>query len=362
MAFRLKLNLQLFAGEKTEEATPKKRGEARKEGQVAKSMDIPGAAILLGSIGCLMIFNDFFMKRISWLFTDTFLHRMSTDVTVANVMQMLGQYAMQILIIVAPIFVTIVLLGIITNYMQIGFLLTGKPLMPQLSKLDPIKGAKNILSMRSIVELLKSILKMSVIGYLVYTTLQGASHEISKLAYMSAESILHYAGGLTVSLGLKVGVAMFILAILDYMYQRYEHNKSLRMSKQDIKDEYKNMEGDPLIKGKIRERQRRMAMQRMMQDVPKADVIITNPTHFAVALKYDNSEMAAPQVIAKGQDYTALRIREIAKQHRVVIMENKPLARALFARTEIGDSIPTDLFQAVAEVLAYVYKVKGKTK
>ncbi|MNW61963.1 Flagellar biosynthetic protein FlhB [compost metagenome] len=152
------------------------------------------------------------------------------------------------------------------------------------------------------------------------------------------------------------------MAVFDYIYQKYEHEKSLKMSKQDIKDEYKKMEGDPIIKGKIRERQRRMAMQRMMQEVPNADVIITNPTHFAVALKYDGSQMEAPQIIAKGQDFVALRIRELAKEHGVITMENKPLARALFHRTEIGDVVPADLFQAVAEVLAYVYKLNGKRR
>lgn len=362
MALRLRINLQLFAGEKTEEATSQKKQETRKKGQVAKSMDIPGSAVLLGGMFSLLMFSSYFMKHIELLFTDAFLHRMSMDITVANIMQMLGQYAIQIFMIVAPVFGVVVVLALAANYAQVGFLLTGEPIQPKFSKLDPIKGFKNIASMRSIVEFLKSTLKMSVIGYLVYSTLSGASHEISKTAFMSAQNILHYTGGLTISLGIKVGVALFILAVLDYMYQKYEHNKSIRMSKQDIKDEYKKVEGDPLIKGKIRERQRRMAMQRMMQEVPNADVIITNPTHFAVALKYDNGQMAAPQVVAKGQDYVALRIKEMAKQHGVVVMENKPLARALFARSEIGDSIPGDLFQAVAEVLAYVYKMKGKNK
>jgi flagellar biosynthetic protein FlhB len=164
------------------------------------------------------------------------------------------------------------------------------------------------------------------------------------------------------NLGIKIGAALFIMDVFDYIYQKYEHEKSLKMSKQDIKDEYKKMEGDPIIKGKIRERQRRMAMQRMMQEVPNADVIITNPTHFAVALKYDGSQMEAPQIIAKGQDFVALRIRELAKEHGVITMENKPLARALFHRTEIGDVVPADLFQAVAEVLAYVYKLNGKRR
>jgi flagellar biosynthetic protein FlhB len=176
------------------------------------------------------------------------------------------------------------------------------------------------------------------------------------------DAILQFAASITLNLGVKIAVALLVLAVFDYMYQKYDYEKNIRMSKQDIKDEYKKMEGDPLIKGKIRERQRRMAMQRMMQEVPNADVIITNPTHFAVALKYEGSEMEAPQIIAKGQDYVALRIKEIAKEHGVITMENKPLARALFQRAEIGDAIPADLFQAVAEVLAYVYKLKGRTK
>lgn len=180
------------------------------------------------------------------------------------------------------------------------------------------------------------------------------------MSHVPLNDILSYTAQITLSLGLKIGAALFAIAIMDYMYQRYDHEKSMRMSKQDIKDEYKKTEGDPLIKGKIKERQRRMAMMRMMQEVPKADVIITNPTHFAVALKYDGSEMEAPQVIAKGQDYVALRIKQIAKENGVLTMENKPLARALFERTEIGEAIPADLFQAVAEVLAYVYKLKGK--
>ncbi|MMZ58200.1 Flagellar biosynthetic protein FlhB [compost metagenome] len=179
---------------------------------------------------------------------------------------------------------------------------------------------------------------------------------------VSVDDAFGFTAKLTLNLGLKIGAALLVISILDYIYQKYEHEKNLKMSKQDIKEEYKKMEGDPLIKGKIRERQRRMALQRMMQEVPKADVIITNPTHFAVALKYDGSKMDAPEVVAKGQDYVALRIKEIAKEHGVVTVENKPLARALFQRTEIGDSIPGDLFQAVAEVLAYVYKLKGKIK
>jgi flagellar biosynthetic protein FlhB len=176
---------------------------------------------------------------------------------------------------------------------------------------------------------------------------------------MPITEIFSFASSLTIRLGILVAVLLCVLAIGDYFFQKFEYEKSLKMSKQDIKDEIKTAEGDPAIKGKIKERQRRLALMRMMQEVPKADVVITNPTHFAVALQYDGAKMDAPRVIAKGQDYLALRIREIAKKNNVVLMENKPLARALFERSQLGDSIPGDLFQAVAEVLAYVYRLKG---
>nr|WP_237690682.1 flagellar biosynthesis protein FlhB [Paenibacillus caui] len=359
---RYELDLQLFAEEKTEKATPKKRQEARKKGQVAKSNEIPGALVLLSSFLALMMFGGFYKERLVALFKDFFLHRLTSEITMENVINLFGSAAIQIAIMLAPIFAVVIIMALLSNYIQVGFLLTGEPLKLKFSKIDPIKGFKNIVSMRSLVEMLKSIFKLLVIAVVVYTTISGAQSEISKMGHMAVERTFSYTAKLTMELGLKIGAALLILAAADYMYQRYSHSKSLRMSKQDIKDEYKKMEGDPLIKGKIRERQRRMALQRMMQEIPKADVIITNPTHFAVALKYDGNEMDAPQVIAKGQDYVALRIKDIAKEHGVITMENKPLARALFHRTEIGDSIPADLFQAVAEVLAYVYKLKGRVK
>lgn len=357
---RFQLDLQMFSGEKTEKATPKKRQETRKKGQVAKSMEVSGAAILLTCFMCLLMFGDFYKERISHAFKDIFINRLNMELTVPNVMSLFGQLGIEILIILAPIFAAAVVIGIVVNYFQVGFLLTGEGITPKFSKIDPIKGFKNIFSMRSLVELLKSVFKMLIIGFLVYNILWGAKDEFAGLSHLSADGILHFAAEMTKKLGLNIGIALFALAILDYMYQKYEYEKNIRMSKQDIKDEYKKMEGDPLIKGKIRERQRRMAMQRMMQEIPNADVIITNPTHLSIALKYDGSEMDAPKVIAKGADHVAFRIREIAKENGVMLMENKPLARALFQRTEIGDSIPADLFQAVAEILAYVYNLKGR--
>lgn len=359
---RYRLDLQHFAGEKTEKATPKKRQDARKKGQVAKSAELSGAVVLLAAVVSLMMFGGFMKERFMKLYTDVFQNRMMMDVTPENITELFNQYGLQILILLAPLLGITFVMALVSNLAQVGFMANGEGITPKFAKINPIKGFKNIFSMRSFVEFLKSIFKLLIIAYLVYSTLWGEKKTFASLSHISAEGIFKFAAELTMSLGLKIGAALLAMAFLDYMYQKYEHEKSLKMSKQDIKDEYKKMEGDPLIKGKIRERQRRMAMQRMMQEVPNADVIITNPTHFAVALKYDGSTMEAPQIIAKGQDYVALRIRELAKEHGVVTMENKPLARALFQRAEIGDVVPNDLFQAVAEVLAYVYKLKGKRK
>ncbi|QWU14162.1 flagellar biosynthetic protein FlhB [Paenibacillus sophorae] len=362
MAYRYQLDLQLFGGEKTERATPRKRQDARRKGQVAKSAELSGALVLLSGVLSLMIFGGFMKERFTALYTDVFMNRLMMEVTKANVLQLMNEYGVQILILLGPMLGITFILALISSVAQVGFMVTGEGVTPKFSKINPIKGFRNIFSMRSLVEMLKSIFKLLVIAYLVFNTLWGQKDNFSSLSHVSAEDVFRFTAKMTLNLGIKIGAALLIMAVLDYMYQRYEHEKSLRMSKQEIKDEFKKMEGDPLIKGKIRERQRRMAMQRMMQEVPGADVIITNPTHFAVALKYDGSKMEAPQIVAKGQDYVALRIRSIAKEHGVMTMENKPLARALFQRAEIGDSVPADLFQAVAEVLAYVYKLKGRAR
>lgn len=360
--YRLRMNLQLFAGEKTEKATPKKRQETRDKGQVAKSAEIPGSLILLACICCLIMLGPFFNKQLLAMFGDVFQHRLNMDVTDANVLNLLSHYSVQMLIFLAPIFVIVVVIAFASHYVQFGWLFTFEPLTPKLEKLNPLTGAKSIFGMRSVVEFLKSSLKLLTIGLVVYIVLWSEKDRFLDLAHVPVQDIFAFVADLSIRLGLFVAAALFVLAIGDYLYQKYEYEKNLKMSKQDIKDEYKNMEGDPLIKAKIKERQRRMALLRMMQEVPKADVIITNPTHYAVALKYDGAKMEAPTVIAKGADYLALRIREIAKQNDVITMENRPLARALFERTEVGDSVPADLFQAVAEVLAYVYRLKGRTK
>ncbi|MFD0711287.1 flagellar biosynthesis protein FlhB [Paenibacillus sp. GCM10027626] len=357
--YRWSLDLQLFSQEKTERATPKKRSDARKKGQVAKSQELPGAFIMLFAFLSFLMLGGFYKERLLGLFSFIYENKLDQQITGENVIALFSDLLVQGLIVLLPVFAIALIVAILGNYVQFGFLLTGDPLKIKLSKLNPINGFKQIFSMRSLVQFVKNILKLALIGVLVYSTLMNERDYIMQLSSLPVSAIFTYTSGVTVKLGLQIGAVLVVLAVLDYIYQRYEHEKSLKMSKQDIKDEYKKSEGDPLIKGKIRERQRRMALQRMMQEVPKADVVITNPTHFAVALQYDSAKMEAPTVIAKGMDHVALRIREVAKEHGVMTMENKPLARALYDRAELGDTIPADLFQAVAEVLAYVYKLKN---
>ncbi|GAA4871685.1 flagellar biosynthesis protein FlhB [Paenibacillus vulneris] len=358
--FRLKLDLQMFSQEKTEPATPKKRQESKQKGQVAKSMELPAAFILFFAFLSFYLFGGYMKEQLVHVFRSIFYDYLTWDITMENVWVLFRQLFMQSMLIIIPILLVSVVIAIFTNYLQVGFLLTGEPLMMKLNKINPIEGAKRLFALRALVDFVKSILKMSIIGYVVYSTLWAEKGRLMDLARLPLENVILFTSSVTLKLGIKIGLVLIVLALLDYMYQKYEFEKSIRMSKQDIKDEYKKTEGDPLIKGKIREKQRRMALQRMMQDVPKADVIITNPTHFAVALRYDAKNMQAPTVIAKGTDYIALKIKQVAKEHQIITMENKPLARALYAQVEIGESIPADLFQAVAEVLAYVYKVKGK--
>ncbi|MDB5052073.1 MAG: flagellar biosynthesis protein FlhB [Bacilli bacterium] len=360
--FQLQLDLQLFAQEKTESATPKKREDARKKGQVAKSMDLPGALILFFTFLSFLMFGGFLKQHFVKLFTVTFNDYLLSGVSIDNVTSLFGKLMWEGFIMLSPIFVGTVVIALLANYLQIGFLFTGDPLLMKFSKINPLEGAKRIFSVKTLVDFLKSLLKVSIVAIVVYFTISGQKEELMKLSHYSLENSLSYISSITVKLGIEIGLILVILAIFDYVFQKYEHEKSLKMSKQDIKDEYKKSEGDPLIKGKIKERQRKLAMQRMMQEIPKADVVITNPTHFAIALKYNAQAMEAPKVIAKGKDYIALKIKEIAKDNGIIMMENKPLARALYDQVELGQSIPADLFQAVAEVLAYVYKIKGKTK
>lgn len=357
--YLVQINLQLFAGEKTERATPRKREDARKKGQVAKSNEIVTVLVL----GLTLVVLQAWVPNIAKDFQSLFVHVLSFasgELTTQSTINLLLDSLLFTFKMMAPILLTAVAAGYIANVMQIGFLFVTEPLKVDFKRLNPVNGFKRIFSKRSIAEMVKAVLKTLVVGYVAFGYLWDELPGITALMDLPVIVGLMTIGKVTFAASWRVLGILFIMAAADYAYQLYEYEQSLKMSKQDIKDEYKNIEGDPYLKGKIKEKQRQLATRRMMQDVPKSTVIITNPTHIAVAIKYDN-EMAAPMVVAKGQDHVAQRIKELARDNQVTIMENKPLARLLYKRVEVGTYIPADLYQAVAEVVAYVYKLRSKT-
>lgn len=359
------LNLQLFAdggsGEKTEEATPRKKKKAREEGQVAKSLEITTAAILVGMFTLLKFFGPFMIRELIDIMKVAFRSILMEDVSVQTMSQVYFFYAGKAAIIILPILGTSFLIGLISNLAQVGWHITTKPLIPKFNKLNPVSGFKRILSMRSLVELVKSILKLSIISIIVYLTLRDYEKLMLRLYETDVYETYAYIGNIVIDLGIRVGLYFIIVAATDFAYQKYKHKKDLKMTKQEIKEEHKMSEGNPEIKSKIRQKMREAAMRRMMQELPSADVIITNPTHFAVAIRYEEATTTAPVVIAKGADLLAGRIKEKAKQYDIHIMENKKLARTLYYTVEIGEEIPPELYQAVAEVLAFVYSLKNPT-
>ncbi|MEH7076587.1 flagellar biosynthesis protein FlhB [Neobacillus drentensis] len=358
----LRIDLQLFADEKTEKATPNKRRDARKKGQVAKSPEVSSALTLLFAFSFFMIGGKSFMEGCLNIYRHSFQEYLLWDLSISNTQMLFTQLLWDVTKLVLPIFAVVLVAGVLANYMQVGFMFNAESLKMNLAKLNPLQGAKQIFSIRSIVELIKSILKIVITTVIVFLIIWKQKNELFKIGEKNLYDSARFVGSLTVNIGITIAICLVVLAAADYFYQWFSHEKKLRMSKQDIKDEHKKMEGDPLIKGKRRARQQQLAMNRMMQDLPKADVVITNPTHFAVAIKYDFETMAAPEVIAKGIDHIALKIKEIAKENKIMTVENRPLARALYAAVEIGQPIPEELFNAVGEILAYVYYQEGRYK
>ncbi|MGE8204066.1 flagellar biosynthesis protein FlhB [Heyndrickxia sp. NPDC080065] len=356
----ISLDLQFFAGEKTEKATPKKRQDARKKGQTAKSSDINTAIGLLAVFLFLTFGSSFIGSHIFNFFRYAFQHYMLIDLTENNLKMIVIEVLKEVAIILGPILLIAFIAAIASNFAQIGLMFSTESIAPKLEKLDPIKGFKRIFSMRAIVEMLKSILKISFVGAVTLIVLWTRIDEVLGLSFKSVSNSIKIIANLALQMGLAASVSLLFLAVFDYLYQRFDFEKNIRMSKQDIKDEYKNSEGDPLIKSKIKQRQREMAMRRMMQEVPKADVIITNPTHFAICLKYDEEKYDAPYVIAKGVDFLAEKIKKIGNEHEIIMVENRPLARALYDQADIGDVVPEEFFKVVAEILAYVYRIKNK--
>jgi flagellar biosynthesis protein FlhB len=344
--------------EKTEKPTSKRLQEARKKGQVTKSPEVSSALILIGSLGVLAFGGAWMFWTLTKFMHGIFGNLGTIHIQGDSATTFLLEIFEQVFILIIPLMGILLIVGIGANLIQVGFLFTLEPFVPKLSKFNPISGMKNLISLKSLVELLKSMLKILLIGGIAYAVIMGEIEMLPSLMAMSVGQILSFIGTASLKILLYVALAMVIMAVLDFIYQKWQYTKDLMMTKQEIKDEWKQAEGDPRIKGKIRQAQKEMAMRRMMQAVPDADVIITNPTHLAIALKYNAEEMVAPQVVAKGAAFVAERIKEIGLENGVPTVENKPLAQVLYKTCEIGETIPDSLYRAVAEILAYVYRLR----
>ncbi len=347
-------------GERTEQATPKRRREAREKGQVRKSQELVSALMMVIMFGALSLLGPGMWQRMQELMRRglTLGFRESEYLSVEGTSLLLRQMVTVTAQIVLPLLLIGFVAAIATNVVQIGFLFSTKALEPKFSRLNPLEGIKRMFSLRTLFELAKALVKTVLIAYIAYdVVIKNASH-FSMMAGESVNASISAIWDSVIDAGFRIGVVMLIVAILDFVYQWFKYEKELRMSKYEIKMEYKQTEGDPQVKGRIRQKQRQMAMMRMMESVPEADVVITNPTHYAVALKYDTDTAGAPVVTAKGQDYLAQRIKDVARENGVEIVENKPVAQALYKNCDIGKEIPLELYQAVAEILAYVYKRK----
>lgn len=365
----IEYNLQFFAkdgpgGEKTEPATSKKLEDVRKEGQVAKSKEIITAVSLMS----LFIIIKVYVSTIGTKLIDAFkeiyeLFAIMTDGSGSGLPMNLAAGIIRetfviIINIVAPILIIAVVIAVLGNMLQQKWMVTSKPLQPKFSKLSPLNGFKRIFSVKQLVELFKSIAMMIVIGIMVYTTVKKEMNLLLTFYDITLYTALSAIGNIVVDLGIKISAVFLVIGFVDLLYQRHKFKTDNMMTKQEVKDEFKNSEGDPQVKGQIRRKMQEISRRRMMQQLPEADVVITNPTHFAVALKYEPDQGRAPVVIAKGADYLAFQIREKAKEYNIEIVENKPLARIIYHNIDIGMEIPPELYQAVAEILAMVLSAK----
>ena len=346
--------------EKTEQATPKRREESRSKGQVARSTELSSVAILAAGLLVLSAMGSHVYQRLSHFMVDHFTNGLAIQINPLNFRLYALTWASHYAKIVAPIILLIAAAALAVNLAQVGILFTGKPLTPKFDRLSPLKGIKRIVSSRGLVELVKGLFKVAVVAYVTYLTIDGDMEFFVSFMDMEVGQIFNLCGGILLKLAFRITLLLLIMAILDYAFQRWDYEKNLRMTRQEVREELKQQEGDPLIRSRVRSLQREMAQQRMMGDVETADVVVTNPTHVAVALCYDPEAMVAPRVVAKGQRLIAERIKEIARQAGVPLVENKPLARALFKAVRIGDEIPDELFKAVAQVLAFVFQLRRR--
>lgn len=343
---------------RTEDPTSKRMSDARNKGQVTSSREV-GTALLLLAATCLFFFQGEKLWASMLNKMRLFLGGFIVDgIQPQGVAVILQESIVSMVQDLTPLFLLFIIVSLLASTIQHGILFTLEPLIPKFSRINPFSGLKRLFSLRSLVELVKSVLKISVISITVYLSLKSSSLEILGLADTHIGHVVNVLGRDVINILIVTTIAFLTMAVLDFAYQHHEYIKGLRMTKQEVKDELKQMEGDPLVKGRIRQIQREMAQRRMMQEVPKADVVITNPTHYAVALTYKQGEMMAPKLVAKGRGHIAERIREIARENRVVLVQNPPLARSLYTDVPLDSIIPPQLFKAVAQILAYVYSLR----
>lgn len=348
---------------KTEKATPKKKQDERKKGNAFQSKDVISVAVLIVGFILISKLGGFIMIQIKELYISD-LEKMSGlyELSIPTCMQIMREAMIVFFASTIPILVALAITGIVMTGAQTGFLVSGELLKFKYNRISFIEGMKRMMSVRSLVQLVKSLIKVAVILWVVYTSVQDLMIVTPDMLNTSLDGNISFMLDRIMSIVYKICLIFVAVAVLDFAYQKYDYELKLRMTKQEVKDEYKQTEGDPFIKGKIREKQRKMSMNRMIQQVPNADVIVRNPTHFAIALKYDINNDQAPIVLAKGQDFMAKRIIDVAMKNKILITENKPLARSLYEMVEVNDYIPGELYQAVAELMAWVYSNKEKVK
>lgn len=344
---------------KTEQPTFKKLRKAREKGQVARSREVPAAAVLTGVVIILYYLGPDFFRTL-----EAEMHRLLTsevpeDISVAYLTTMMRGIAFRTTSILGPILIGVLGLSIISNVVQGGLVFSTEPLKLKPSKLNPKNGLKKIFSKNGLVQLVKSVLVVTAVCTIAYKTLASHLTLYPRMVLMNSQKTMYWVASITFEVLIRISILMLIIAAADFFFQKYRFKEQLKMSKKEVKDEYKETEGDPTTKGRIRRLQRQMARQRMMADVPEADVIITNPTHYAVALSYKVDSMEAPKVLAKGVGFLAQKIKELAREHDIPLVENRPLAQTLYKTVEIGEYIPAHLYRTVAEILAYIYKAKN---
>lgn len=344
--------------EKTEQPSSRRREQAQKDGNFATSKEISSFFSILGAVLVLYFSGVWMFMGVADFMRKSFMS-FGGELTVPSALGIFNDVSYKLLIFILPA-LAIPVFGALSYVVQNGLNFTTKPLTPDLNKINPIEGVKRLFSLNSIAELVKSIMKLTIITYVVYGTVKAEWLTLPLLMEMDLVGSLAYMGTISFRIMVKTVWVLALIAGIDYLYQRWNYEKGLRMSKDELKEESRESEGDPHVRARIKAIQREMARKRMMQDVPTADVVVTNPTHLSVAIRYDRSKSDAPVVVAKGSGHLAMKIREIAAENKVPLVENKPLARHLYKNVEVGKQVPVDVYKAVAEVLAYVYRLKGK--